>query len=225
VTRDVQHLVWPDVDGERARALMLVVPVGSTEQHGPHLPLSTDTEIAVELARRLAAARPDVVLAPPVAYGSSGEHQAFPGTLSIGPDALRLLLIELIRSATTTFDRVLLVNAHGGNMEALADVIAHQRREGRDVRVWHASFGGDAHAGRTETSVMLALAPRRVRRHVAAAGETAPLAQLIGRLRADGVRATTPNGVLGDPSGASATEGAELLSHASADLISTMEGW
>lgn len=225
MTRDVRHLVWPDVDGGRALALLLVVPIGSTEQHGPHLPLSTDTEIAVELARRLAAAQPDVVLAPPLAYGASGEHMDFPGTISIGPEALRLVLIELIRSASGTYGRVLLLNAHGGNAETLARVVEHQRAEGRDVRVWNANFRGDAHAGRTETSVMLALAPQRVRLRHAAAGETAPLRQLIGRLRTDGVRATAANGVLGDPSGANRDEGAELLKQATAELVATVGDW
>ncbi|MYR62381.1 creatininase family protein, partial [Streptomyces sp. SID625] len=71
---------------------VLVVPVGSTEQHGPHLPFTVDTDIALALAERLAAVREWVVLAPPVHYGSSGEHAGFPGTLSIGLAATELLL-------------------------------------------------------------------------------------------------------------------------------------
>ena len=73
--------------GERAAGgAFLVVPVASTEQHGPHLPLSTDTDLAVALCGGLSRAWPGAVIAPPLAYGSSGEHQDFPGTLSIGQD-------------------------------------------------------------------------------------------------------------------------------------------
>ncbi len=92
-------LSWPEIGQRAAAGAVLAVPVGSTEQHGPHLPLSTDTDIAVALCDRLAAARPDVLVAPPVGYGASGEHAGFPGTLSIGLGALELLLIELGRSA------------------------------------------------------------------------------------------------------------------------------
>src|SRR5207302_457628 len=83
------------------------VPLGATEQHGPHLPFTVDTEIAVALCERLAGHR-DVVIAPAVPYGSSGEHSGFPGTLSIGQEATELLLVELVRSAEA-FAGVLLV--------------------------------------------------------------------------------------------------------------------
>ena len=83
-------LTWPQAQRLAAAGAMLAVPVGSTEQHGPHLPLSTDTDVAVALAARLAARRADVVVAPPVGYGSSGEHAGFAGTISIGQQALEL---------------------------------------------------------------------------------------------------------------------------------------
>ena len=81
-----------------AGARVLILPLGSCEQHGPHLPLDTDTRIAVALAHGIAAARTDAVVAPAVAFGSSGEHEGFAGTLSVGTEALRLLLVELVRS-------------------------------------------------------------------------------------------------------------------------------
>ena len=90
------ELTWPEA-GRRAADGVLALPLGSTEQHGPHLPLSTDTDLAVELCRRLAAARPACVVAPPLPYGSSGEHRGFPGTVSIGQAALELLLVEFGR--------------------------------------------------------------------------------------------------------------------------------
>ena len=107
---------WPEV-ADRGPSV-LAVPLGSVEQHGPHLPLDTDTRIAVALVAALAAARPDVVAAPPLAYGASGEHAGFPGTLSIGTEALTTVLVELGRSADA-FAGVVFVNGHGGNLEAV----------------------------------------------------------------------------------------------------------
>jgi mycofactocin precursor peptide peptidase len=204
---------------------LLVVPVGSTEQHGPHLPLSTDTDVAVALAARLAARRDGVLVAPPVPYGSSGEHAGFAGTLSIGAAATELLLVELGRSALPAWARrMLLISAHGGNAGPVAAAVRLLRSEGRDVRAWSPRWDGDAHAGRTETSVQLALDPARVRPG-AAAGNVAPLAELMPALRAGGVRAVSPNGVLGDPTGASAAEGESLLAAATADLCTLLDHW
>src|SRR5229473_8404274 len=94
---ELAEMRWPDVDSGPRQ--LLVVPVGSLEQHGPHLPLDTDTRIAVAVARRACAGRAGVALAPPLPIGASGEHAAFPGTLSIGSEALASCLIELGRHA------------------------------------------------------------------------------------------------------------------------------
>ena len=212
--------------GELAAAgALLAVPVGATEQHGPHLPLCTDTDLAVALCARLAAARPGVLVAPPLAYGGSGEHEDFPGTLSIGTEAVELLLVELGRSATRTFSRVLLVSTHGGNADAVRRAERRLRAESRDVRAWLPIWEGDAHAGRAETSLELALAPDRVRPGRAEAGNTRPLTELMPGLRRSGVRAVSPNGVLGDPAGASAAEGAALLARLGADLLAAVDAW
>jgi creatinine amidohydrolase len=221
---DIAGLTWPEV---AARGdVLLAVPVGSTEQHGPHLPLSTDTDVAVALAGRLAAGRADVLVAPAVPYGSSGEHDGFAGTLSIGAAATELVLVELGRSALPgTVRRMLLVSAHGGNAGPVTAAVRLLRSEGRDVRAWSPRWHGDAHGGRTETSVQLALDAARVRSGSAAAGNTGALGDLLPALRAGGVRAVSPNGVLGDPAGASADEGATLLDAAAADLAAFVERW
>lgn len=206
---------------------VLVVPIGATEQHGPHLPLSTDTDIAGHLAERLGAAAPDaVVLAPAVPFGASGEHQDFPGTLSIGEDAVELLLVELGRSATCTWPRVLFLSTHGGNQRAVRRAVARLRAEGRDVRAWSPAWdGGDAHAGHTETSIMLELAADRVLTDALVAGAREPLAELLGRLRRDGVAAVSPNGVLGDATTAGAAAGAAYLEQATASLVRLVADW
>lgn len=215
-TRDVAALV--------GGATVLAVPLGSTEQHGPHLPLSTDTDVAVALCEGLALRR-DVVVAPPVPYGSSGEHAGFAGTLSIGQEALELLVVELCRSAADTFDRVLLVCGHGGNAEPLARAVELLRGEGRDVLAWLPCWEGDPHAGRPETALQLALHPERVLMSRAERGDVRSLDETLALLRAGGVRAVSPNGVLGDPRSATAAEGVALLESLTVDLTRAFDRW
>jgi mycofactocin precursor peptide peptidase len=206
---------------------LLVVPLGATEQHGPHLPLGTDTQIAEALARELAVRLPRVTVAPAVAYGASGEHQEFAGTISIGQTALEMLLVELGRSASATFPRLLFLSGHGGNAKPLARAIRRLRAEGRDVRAWSPAecWRGDAHAGRVETSVMLGLCAAGVNMALAAAGETRPLAEILPQLQAGGVAAVSPNGVLGDPVGATKAEGTELMDAAVDELSAAVSVW
>src|SRR6204780_384762 len=125
---ELAQLRWPEIEGGERR--LLVVPVGSREQHGPHLPLDTDTRIAVAVARRACAGRPGVVLAPAFSVGASGEHAAFPGTLSIGAEALATCLIELGRHASLHWPAMLLVNGHGGNATAISSAVERLRYEG-----------------------------------------------------------------------------------------------
>jgi mycofactocin precursor peptide peptidase len=218
----LDRATWPQVEATHG-AGVLAVPLGSLEQHGPHLPLDTDTRIAQMVALGAAERVAALALAPAVAYGASGEHAGFPGTLLVGHEVLAALLVELVRSARGSFAGVVFVNGHGGNAAALAAVAARCAAEGDDVLVWCAGIaGGDAHAGRTETSLMLAIEPDAVRIELAAAGRTEPLAQLLPRLRAEGVRPVSSNGVLGDPGGASAAEGRALLDRLVADLAAAV---
>ena len=183
---------------------LLVVPLGATEQHGPHLPLGTDTIIASALA----ASVRDAVVAPALPYGSSGEHAGFRGRCRSG--RRRCGSCSSSSFAPAALPRVLFVSTHGGNAEPLAAAVRQLRGEGREVWAWSPRWEGDAHAGRIETSLMLALAPELVG-PARDAGNVTPLASLLPRLRAEGVRAVSPNGVLGDPAGASAEEGRKLL--------------
>jgi creatinine amidohydrolase len=217
------ELTWEQAQERAAGDALLLVPVGSTEQHGPHLPLSTDTDIAVAIAERAAGRLAGAIVAPAVAYGSSGEHQDFAGTLSIGQTAVEQLLIELVRSAGASFRRVALVSTHGGNLESASRARDVLRAEGREVLLWTPPWRGDAHAGRTETALMLAIDPARVHTDQVAAGNTTPIHELIGELREHGVRYAAANGVLGDPHGASPAEGRELLEQAVDDLLSQVQ--
>jgi creatinine amidohydrolase len=216
---DLAGAVWPELP-ERP---LLAVPLGSVEQHGHHLPLATDTRVAEAVAR---AAGLDAVLAPALPYGASGEHEGFPGTVSIGTEALAAVLVEYGRSACRWAGRLLVVNGHGGNLDALRRAVPLLRAEGRDAAWFPCGVpGGDAHAGRAETSLLLHLAPGSVRTDRSVPGVTEPIGDLLPRLRAEGVRAVSPTGVLGDPAGASAEEGARLLAAMTARLAAAVARW
>lgn len=221
MVRRLGELTSPEVGS----GSLLVVPLGSLEQHGPHLPLDTDTRVAVALADTLASRREDVVVAPPVAFGSSGEHAGFAGTISIGQDALELLIVEMVRSLGPELRGTVFVCAHGGNAEPLLRATSRLRGEGRAVLAWMAATRGDLHAGRTETSLMLAIAPHLVHTDRAVAGDTRPFAAISKVLRTGGIRAVSPNGVLGDPTGASAEEGQTLLAELGVRVERAVAGW
>jgi len=200
---------------------VLLVPLGATEQHGPHLPLDTDTRLACELARRAASRLgPGVLVAPALPYGSSGEHAGFAGTLSIGQRALELVVVELVRALGSEVGRTVLVNGHGGNAEPVARAVARLRGEGRRVDAWFPHVeGADAHAGWFETSLMLALDPEAVRVDRWARGDVRPLRDLIDELRSAGVRAVSANGVLGNPASASVERGEAMWQRLVDDLV------
>lgn len=212
---------------DRAPAPIVLIPVGSTEQHGPHLPLATDTIIAEELTGRAVHHTDGLLIGPTISVSASGEHAEFAGTLSIGSEVMTSVLIELIRSADWAAG-VVLVNGHGGNHEAVTNAIAASTAEGRSVLGWWPNWpqrrdGGpaDLHAGRIETSMMLAIDPGLVRLELAAAGPDASIADL----RSHGVRAVSSSGVLGDPDGASGREGERFITEFVADLVHQIERW
>ena len=197
---------------EMARPLLLI-PVGSCEQHGPHLPLSTDTIIAEHLCSSI----DDVLVAPSIGVAASGEHAGFPGTLSIGNEALTRVLIELGRSADWSLG-VIFVNGHGGNTRAISLATSALTAESRRVASWSPQIDGDAHAGRSETSMMLALAPHLVDLSHAELGNTSALSEIIDEIRIGGMRAVSKNGVLGDPRESTPEEGERLIGALTLDL-------
>lgn len=220
--RRLGSLTWPEV---AAAPPTVVIALGSTEQHGPHLPLDTDTRIAEFCAGRLVASRPDLVQGPTMAIGASGEHDGFPGTLSMGVEAFESALLEIGRSADALAG-VIWVNAHGGNSAAVRAAHSRLLAEGRrSLALRCAVAGGDAHAGRTETSMLLAISPEVVRLDAAEAGRTEGWAELEAEILAGGVKAVAPNGVLGDPAGASVAEGWRLLDRIHAGFIDAVARW
>ncbi len=222
---ELSRSAWPSVAASEPSTLL--IPVGSCEQHGPHLPFDTDTRIAVAVAEGVAAARDDCHLAPAIAYGSSGEHQSFAGTLSIGTEVLVDVLVELGRSAFpesgSPYRSLVFVNGHGGNMTAVRAATERLVDEGRPVQGWWPAIAGaDAHAGVTETSLLLAIAPEVVGRD-RPVGATEPLEDLLAAMRVGGVAAVSANGVLGDATGATTARGASLLAEMVVDLDAVVQ--
>lgn len=214
---------------------IVAIPLGSCEQHGPHLPLDTDTRIAVELAGRLANVREGVLVAPALAYGASWEHAGFPGLLSLDHDVLAALLVQLAHSAEWAAGLVF-VNGHGGNHDGVRRAVERLTTEGRGVLAWSPSLPiagvdhpgnarHDLHAGWAETSVMLALDPSLVDLGSLGDGESGAVGVDRTVLRSRGVAAVSANGVLGDPVSATADAGRAMLDAWTRDLTAAYDRW
>ncbi len=214
---------WSSIDSALSSGLrhLLVIPVGSCEQHGPHLPLDTDTVIAEALACRLASRRDDCHIGPALTITASGEHQGFPGTLSIGNEVMTSVLVELVRSADWA-DGVVFVNGHGGNLTAMRAAQDQLAAEQRHPLVWWPHVldadRSDLHAGSVETSLMLHLAPDTVDLTRIAAGAIATVDEIVRH----GVAGVSPTGVLGDPTKADASAGERLMARLVEQLLAAV---
>ena len=208
---------WSQVASRQS--IVLLLPLGSCEQHGPHLPLDTDTQIAQYLCAQAALQDNRILIAPSLTISASGEHAGFPGTLSIGTEALTQVLVEIVRSADWC-NGVVFVNGHGGNADAVAAAMRTLTGEQRNVASWWPRIEhGDAHAGASETSMMLAINPEQVNMAKVEVGLTKPIGEISAQLRSGGVRAVSANGVLGDPTTATSEHGHSLLSQLTRDLV------
>ena len=195
---------------------IVVLALGSWEQHGPHLPLDTDTVIidtviAAALMLMNEKAR-HFLVAPTLSITASDEHQGFAGTLSTGTEALTLAVVAICRSAQWARG-VCIVNGHGGNSDALQAIDSALTYEGITHSMWTlpAYKGSDIHAGHTETSVMLHIAPHAVRTDRLTAGNTQPVHEILPAMRESGVQGVSDSGVLGDATTATAEHGAQVI--------------
>lgn len=228
-------MTWPDVEAAvAAGSREAVLAVGAIEQHGPHLPLATDTLIATETARRVADRMPGVLLAPTLPVGVSTHHLGFAGTLSIAEHTFQAQVAACVDTlGRHGIERVFVLSGHGGNYGPLARL--ERDCGGRigdadfvpfaDLAAFIAVFHGvsdddgigaaesGAHAGEWETSIMLALHPDLVHMERAEAGFVAPFdAATADRLFREGTASLAANGVLGDPRSATAERGERHLS-------------
>ncbi|MGC0362312.1 creatinine amidohydrolase [Rhodococcus sp. 27YEA15] len=240
-------LTWTQVQEAMDSGFRNVVfAVGATEQHGPHLPLSTDTRIGTSTATAVAEKVGATMVAPTMPFGVSPHHMSFPGTVSLSESTFLDVVEEYVRSlAAHGFDNILIVSSHGGNFEPLAHLIDRiGNRIGNsnihahtDLLQLLAVFEGVAaedsispeacgsHAGDFETSIMLALHPELVDMSVAEPGFLGHFDEdTATALFAGGTKALAGNGVLGDPVAALASRGEryqESLTTAVADYFRT----
>ena len=237
----MEEMAWPDIrDAVDQGFTTAVVGIGSTEQHGPHLPTMTDARIGDEVAHRVARKLGHALQARTVAVGVSEHHLAFGGTLSLRPETLKMVLTDVVSSlARCGFRRVVLLPSHGGNFVTVQQVIdeAGETVPGVEVTGYADLMGfssflnglsaelgvsaeaSGAHAGENETSMMLALEPDLVHADRFASGYLGPLGEAEAKkVFEEGMTALTPNGVLGDPRGATADKG-ELYIERLAEML------
>ncbi|MFS7880251.1 MULTISPECIES: creatininase family protein [Streptomyces violaceusniger group] len=238
----IERLTSPDIASAIASGMRTaVLPLGATEQHGAHLPMSVDSDHADRLGVLVAERLGDALVLPTVRIGCSSHHLGFAGTLSLEAETLEAICADCCASlAVHGFRRVLIFSAHIGNYPVLGDIepkLAARLPSGLDViafadsaavlRAWRDAaqrvagladhVGG--HADVAESSIMLAVRPDAVRNDRAAAGFTGSMDDaLLARVFTDGVKAVAPSGVLGDPRGMSSELGFACLT-AVADLL------
>ncbi|PSQ31714.1 amidase [Halobacteriales archaeon SW_6_65_46] len=233
---------WPDLEAYFERESLALIPLGSTEQHGPHLPESTDHVIAESLARE-AAARSGYLCTPTVTVGISRHHRQFPGTMWVSPDAFRTYVRELTENLTYHgIDRVVYVNAHGGNVDALREVAKdlHATETCYALEwMWDESIPGlvdelfeqnGPHGGPKETAMLQHLTDRvhEDRLDAARDGGVADIWEQLGTTQNGAVtyfdaRDNSENGVFGDQTGATAAKGERLFEAATAQLVELAE--
>jgi creatinine amidohydrolase len=233
------ELGWPDVQEYLQRDDRLILVVGSTEQHGRHMVFGSDVMQPWEIALRLSE-RTGVLLAPPLNYGMSLHHMGFPGSLSLRPQTLTSIIIDLAESAYLHgFRHILLLNGHGGNTAAMQVALAEALHElhGLEINlgIWwrepqvravlDAAFPGEAsgHADAGETSMIMAIQPDVLRLERAAHNPEAPRPAFLTR---QVFLEHFPHGVIGlDPRRASAELGERVLAAAVAAYENVLEDW
>jgi creatinine amidohydrolase len=243
--RNFACLNWKQVDALSRDRTLLILPTAAIEQHGPHLPLVTDTLINDELLGRaldLLPAESPVYALPPVCYGKSNEHIGFPGTLSVSASTFMSVLRDLGASVHSAgFHRLALFNTHGGN-SSLVDVMARDLRAEFGLRTFTifgsagATFEGLSaqertygfHAGEVETAFLLAATPDLVdtgaytKNYIASINHKPLLAPENGAANfAWLTRDIAPSGVKGDPTPATAAKG-DLWLTAAAERIAAV---
>jgi creatinine amidohydrolase len=229
----LSDVTWTDADSAETETDLALLPVGSTEQHGPHAPLGTDAHIANGIAST-GADRYDgsVVVGPTIPVGIAEEHRQFSGTLWVTEETFRRYVRETIESlAHHGFERVVVVNGHGGNVDALRECCAGISRSDAAYAVpftWFNAVSHEmGHGGQLETALVRHLHPdlvyeNRIDDACAGAADRWGEWQSGINLAYDSAE-FTDNGVVGDPSQGDASFGAELLDEAATALVELLE--
>jgi len=229
----LSEMSWVETKQALERGINTIVfAVGSNEQHGPHLPTCTDSLIGEALAYKVAKKLGKALQAPTVNVGCSEHHMAFPGTISLKPETLKGLIRDYCVSlAKHGFKNIVILPSHGGNFDAVHQVVKELRQSLKDVNIiaytdlrgllgllvqfsaGHrvpASESG-AHAGESETSMVLAIRKDLVNMERAEEGFVGRFEDKIDLVLSQGIKALTKIGVVGDPRKAEAKKGEEYL--------------
>lgn len=235
--RFLSEMTWPEVErAVEGGVRTVILPLGATEQHGPHLPLATDTiraeALAARIAARLAQRLSGALVAPVLPFGCSDEHSGFAGLLGLEAGTLAAVISDVARRVSGWgVRRLVVLSAHGGNDRALREAAERLEHEVPELSVWlpedltavaapvsevadREGISADTlgiHAGESETSEMLHLRPELVRRERAEPGFTGDMEAVVERLYAGGLKPVTESGVLGDPTRAEAGRGERYL--------------
>ena len=228
---DSARTSWPEID--TARGLIALLPVGALEQHGPHLPLDTDTVLATGVARRIATEVSGWLL-PAVGYGEAWSAEAWPGTISLSAATLQ----RCIEDVACGLQRIgvgglVTVNGHFGNRAPIAAAmyplpVLHLDYPGLEEAAAKFCVSKPAgpsfyHADEVETSMMLALAPDAVRMERAVAEY--PVFPSDFGTRPMQLREFNSSGVFGDPRSATAVTGEKIISRIVGESVSLIEQW
>jgi creatinine amidohydrolase len=228
----VAELHWPEVEALDRSKIIVVIPVGSMEQHGPHLPFQVDVLVASRLAEDLEKKIPEVLLVPPIWTGVSAHHMDFPGSITIRARVFMDVLHDICASLHHHgFKRIVLLNGHGGNRATL-EVLGQELFVDLGLTVntlayWDlvpdlvkslkkSQSSGMGHSGELETSLMLYLAPELVDRQAIPQGVLGiePPGPTTGIKRYVNMKEHSAQGVIGMPSAASPEIGKELYNGA-----------
>lgn len=221
----LSQMTWPQIRAMQEKCPLLVLPLGATEQHGPALPIGTDTMIAEALCRE-ACLRAEVPWAPPLSYTSSGGHTVkWPGTFSLTPKTFIDILVQWSRwAAATGWKKILFVNAHAGNAAPLRVAVDQIRLEmlGKvqvgcidtftltpDIEALFTRDAADLHANQAECDLLLHLIPDAVDRGAFFRADDPD--RTPGTVFSYPVSQTSLNGTTGRPSLGDAREGARLF--------------
>jgi creatinine amidohydrolase len=197
-----------------------IIPVGSIEQHGPHLPVSTDTDIVTEVAKRISE-KNGFFLLPTITYGVSFEHAPF-FNLSIRESTLRTILSDLCISLLSNGIKIVfIINGHHGNLKPIKNIDVKLKKLSKNklkvfpLSYWHFMKRDFDHAGFVETSLMLAIS-KNVKMNLAKKGlittkMTRQQIQKLGKLANQSFPKATKNGIWGDPTKATKKEGQAIL--------------
>lgn len=237
-------MTWPEAEKYLENMDVAILPVGAIEQHGPHLPLDTDSFDAEYLARQVAAAcsKPRPLVMPLIPYGVSYHHDGFKGTISINNDTLSNLVYEIGMSlAQNGIKKIVIINGHGGNGPSLnfaaqminrdaGIFVSVDSGETSDVDIYNmVETPNDVHAGEFETSTALAIRPELVKLSLGKKSVPKFSSRYLNFTSQRGIswyaytKRISENGIMGDPTRASAEKGRKMWQIMVAHLVAFIE--